>query len=145
MVLTETPTLEQPVAECREIARLFVPKFPVPLNTTDVDQNARWHNWLLHVRKFAEKEGVRRVDRPVRVVATVRAWERDRGYGALCQSHSFREKWRSGVRDALWRSLVPGEFLKGVIVRYEPVPPETPLEQRPALEGTEIIIYEDAE
>jgi len=131
--------VEQTAAEQREIARLFVPKFPVPPGGTSREEKEAWGSWVWFVRKFAEKEGVRKVDRPVEVVATVRMWE---GTTRRPPADATLDRWHIGVRDALRRSLVPGEFLRGLWVDYEALPDDTPLDDRPRKEGTEFVILE---
>lgn len=142
MALTSmsTATLEQPIAQQREIARLFVPKFPVPMDVADRERNAAWHNWLLHVRKFAVMDGFKVIDRPCWVEATVRRWEGGRIAGVRWAD---KVRWANGLEDALVRSIVPQHFLWAVKVRYEPLSPDTDLMDRPRLEGVEIIIYEE--
>ena len=140
MTSMSTATLEQPIAQQREIARLFVPKFPIPMDVVDRERNAAWHNWLLHVRKFAVLNGIKAVDRPCRIRATVRRWEGGRIAGV---SWADKIRWENGLEDALVRSIVPQHLLWGVRVEYMRLAPDTDLLDRPRLEGVEIVIYEE--
>lgn len=143
MALTSmsTATLEQPIAQQREIARLFVKKIPVPPGGSSREEKEAWGSWVWFVRKFAERDGIKKVGVPCRAEAAVRVYE---GTNRRIAVDYATARWYWAIGDALTRSIIPDAgLLRDLVVRYEPVPPETPLDERPNLEGTEIIIYEE--
>lgn len=135
-----TATLEQPVAQSREVARLFVPKVPVPDVGATREAKEAWGSWIWFVRRFAERGGVGRVGVPCRVEATVRLYEAGR---RRLDTGRAMVRWYMAIEDATERELVAdAELLRGLEVRYEAVDPATPLTERPGKEGVEIVVME---